>query len=176
MKILFIISDAAYGSEKARAFHLRRDSMYEQSAVDCWLEGLPFWHHPLVSFRALQHRATIWIQRPIGTLAGLLLLVAMVSAGMVTGKVHAHADGDHGHDHGAQMATIGPTDHIDLPAPPVPDDTVLHAHDVGTTVTAFLKLPALDFRVGSPSAPAVLTVTPSPPSAARIPPHRPPIA
>ena len=129
-----------------------------------------------VSLRILQRRVSLWIQRPIGQLVALLLLVAMVSAGMPTGKVHSHAEGDHGHDHFAQVAADGPSDHGVPAAAPVPADTVLHAHDVGTTVPALLKLPVLAVSVLVPMAPGASIAAPPPPSAARIPPHRPPIA
>lgn len=133
-------------------------------------------HHPRVSLRPLQRRLRLGIQRPIGLLAGLLLLVAMVSAGMPTGKVHAHADGDHGHDHFAQVAADGPSDEEDQPAPSDSVGMFLHAHDVGTTVSALPNLPVVALIVGVPMAPSVRLTAPPPPSAARIPPHRPPIA
>src|SRR3546814_5212923 len=86
-----------------------------------------------MSLRALHRRVSLWIQRPIGQLAGLLLLVAMISAGISTGEVHAHADGDHAHEHATQLAD-GLSDQDDAPGDLDPaDTTVLHAHDVGTT-------------------------------------------
>ena len=142
-----------------------------------WVEAQPFLrHHWRVSLRTLQRRVSLWIQRPIGQLAALLLLVAMVSAGMPTGKVHAHADDDHGHEHVAQVAADGASDHDDPPAPPLPADTVLHAHDVGTTVPALAKLPVLVVSVLGPMAPGAPISAPPPASTARRPPHRPPIA
>ena len=119
---------------------------------------------------------SLWIQRPIGLLAGLLLLVVMVSAGMPTGKVHAHADADHGHDHPAQVGADGQSGQDDKSPPSDPAGMVLHEHDAGTTVPALLKLPVLAFGVVMPMAPGVRIAAPPPPSAARIPPHRPPIA
>src|SRR3546814_8040470 len=83
-----------------------------------------------MSLRALHRRVSLWIQRPIGQLAGLLLLVAMISAGISTGEVHAHADGDHAHEHATQLAD-GLSDQDDAPGDLDPaDTTVLHAHDV----------------------------------------------
>lgn len=129
-----------------------------------------------MSLRALHRRVSLWIQRPTGQLAGLLLLVAMISAGMPAGKVHAHVDGDHAHDHAAQLAD-GLSDHDDAPASNPIDTTVLHAHDVGTTTASTLPTPLmlmLSARV--PMAPIARLTTSPPPSSARIPPHRPPIA
>ena len=111
----------------------------------------------------------------MGQLASLLLLVAMVSAGLPTGKVHAHVDSDHGHDHLVQVAADGPSDQEDSSAPSGPADLVLHAHDVGTTVAALPRLPVLTFSMAGPMAPGARSTAPPPASAARIPPHRPPI-
>ncbi|WP_152597877.1 hypothetical protein [Novilysobacter arseniciresistens] len=119
---------------------------------------------------------SLWIQRPIGQLAGLLLLVAMLSAGISTGEVHAHADGDHAHDHAAQLAD-GLSDHDDPPRDLDPGDTtVLHAHDVGTTVSTLPTIPVVMLSALVPVAPGVHLTTSPPPSSARTPPHRPPIA
>jgi hypothetical protein len=129
-----------------------------------------------MSLRALHRHVSLWIQRPVGQLAGLLLLVAMISAGMPTGKVHAHADGDHTHDHAAQAAD-GLSDHEDAPASsPTDNTTVLHAHDVVTTVSTLPSLSMLVFSAQVPMAPIARLTTSPPPSSARIPPHRPPIA
>ena len=128
-----------------------------------------------MSLQALQRRVSLWIHRPFGRLAGLLLLVAMVSAGLPTGNVHAHAGGDHDHDHSAQLAEEGSSGHED-PAPSEPADMVLHAHDVCTSATALSVLPTLILSAVAPVAPSVRAPAPPPPSAARIPPHRPPIA
>src|SRR3546814_1355725 len=96
-----------------------------------------------MSLRALHRRVSLWIQRPIGQLAGLLLLVAMISAGISTGEVHAHADGDHAHEHATQLAD-GLSDQDDAPGDLDPaDTTVLHAHDVGTTVSTLPTLPTV---------------------------------
>lgn len=127
-----------------------------------------------MSLQALHRRVSLWIQRPAGRLAGLLLLVAMISAGMQTGKVHAHADGDHAHDHAAQAADAL-ADHHDAPAESPTDSTVLHAHDVVTTVSTLPTLSMLTFSAQVPIAPIARLTTSSPPSSARIPPHRPPI-
>ncbi|KGM56156.1 hypothetical protein N799_05025 [Lysobacter arseniciresistens ZS79] len=129
-----------------------------------------------MSLRALHRRVSLWIQRPIGQLAGLLLLVAMLSAGISTGEVHAHADGDHAHDHAAQLAD-GLSDHDDPPRDLDPGDTtVLHAHDVGTTVSTLPTIPVVMLSALVPVAPGVHLTTSPPPSSARTPPHRPPIA
>lgn len=129
-----------------------------------------------MSLRALRRRVSLWIQRPVGQLAGLLLLVAMISAGMPTGKVHAHADGGHSHDHAAQLAD-GLSDHDDgAPASNPVEYAVLHAHDVGTTASSLPTPLTLMLSAQVLMAPIARLTTSSPPSSARIPPHRPPIA
>lgn len=128
-----------------------------------------------MSLGALHRRVSLWIQRPVGQLAGLLLLVAMISAGMPIGKVHAHVDGDHTHDHAAQLAD-GLSDHDDAPAANPSDTTLLHAHDVVTTVSTLSTLSMVMFSAQVPLAPIARLNTSPPLSSARIPPHRPPIA
>lgn len=119
---------------------------------------------------------SLWIQRPLGRLAGLLLVVAMISAGMRTGEVHAHTDGDRAHDHAAQLAD-GLSNRDDAPGGLDPANTVvLHAHDVGTTVSTLPTLPVVALSALVPVAPSVHLTTSPPPSSARTPPHRPPIA
>lgn len=129
-----------------------------------------------MSLRVLHRRICLWIHRPFGRLAGLLLVVAMVSAGLPTGNVHAHAGGDHDHDHSAQSVAGGSSGQEEGPASPDPADLVLHAHDVATTVTALPTFPALILSAVVPMAPSVPVATSPPPTAARTPPHRPPIA
>src|SRR3546814_16864185 len=99
------------------------------------------------SLQALQHRVSLWIHRPSGRLAGLLLLVAMISAGLPTGNVHAHAGGDHDHDHSVQLAEEGSSGHED-PAPSAPAALVVHSHAVGTSVTAKIGSDSCRERVG----------------------------
>lgn len=129
-----------------------------------------------MSLRALHRRVSHWIQRPAGQLAGLLLLVAMISGGMQTGEIHAHVEGDPAHDHAAQAAD-GLSEHDDAPAASHPSDTtLLHAHDVVTTVSTLPTLSMVMFSAQVPMAPIARLTTSPPPSSARIPPHRPPIA
>src|SRR3546814_16907134 len=67
----------------------------------------------------------------------------MISAGMRTGEVHAHTDGDRAHDHAAQLAD-GLSNRDDAPGGLDPANTVvLHAHDVGTTVSTLPTLPVV---------------------------------
>ena len=130
-----------------------------------------------MTLRILRHRLHLWIQRPIGQLAGLLLMVAMMLAGMPTGSVHAHTDGDHDHGHATQVAGDARADLSQDPASPdTSGDMVLHVHDAGTTVSALPALLVMVPSIGVPMAPHIRTAEPPPPSAARIPPHRPPIA
>src|SRR3546814_16050759 len=120
-----------------------------------------------MSLRALHRRVSLWIQRPIGQLAGLLLLVAMISAGISTGEVHAHADGDHAHEHATQLAD-GLSDQDDAPGDLDPaDTTVLHAHDVGTTVSTLPTPHTVMPRALVPLSPSVHMTTSPPPSSHR---------
>lgn len=112
----------------------------------------------------------------MGRLAGLLLLVAVISAGMPSGEIHAHADGGEAHDHAGQLAGVpSGMDTAPEPADPV-DPAVLHAHDVATTVPALPTFPVVTLDTPVPLAPGACLATPPPPSSARTPPHRPPIA
>ncbi len=124
----------------------------------------------------LRHRIDQWVRHPAGIVAVLCLLLSLVMTGLSTVKVHAHADGDHAHQHVAQWADDASFDH-DHPASPDPaNDTSLHAHDVCTTVPALTTLPMMMLGDLQPMAPNARATTPPPPSAPRIPPHRPPIA
>ena len=155
---------------------LRRERLQRPRAEAPSLESTCHLRHPApMSLRALHRHVSLWIQRPVGQLAGLLLLVAMISAGMPTGKVHAHVDGDHSHDHAAQLAD-GLSDHNDVPASNPIDTTVLHAHDVGTTASTLPTPLMLMLSAQVPMAPIARLTNSPPPSSARIPPHRPPIA
>src|SRR3546814_20622877 len=98
----------------------------------------------------------------------------MISAGISTGEVHAHADGDHAHEHATQLAD-GLSDQDDAPGDLDPaDTTVLHAHDVGTTVSTLPTLPTVLPNALVPVRPSVPLTTSPPPSSAQPPPHPPP--
>src|SRR3546814_13056442 len=82
----------------------------------------------------------------------------------------------HAHEHATQLAD-GLSDQDDAPGDLDPaDTTVLHAHDVGTTVSTLPTLPTVMLSALVPVAPSVHLTTPPPPSSARTPPHRPPNA
>jgi len=83
------------------------------------------------------------MQAPVGQLAGLLLLVAMISTGMQTGKVHAHVDGDHAHDHVAH-AEEAPSGQGHAPALDPSETVVLHAHASSRRCRACPPSPLLD--------------------------------
>src|SRR3546814_8931037 len=126
--------------------------------------------------RPPHRRGSRLVQLPFGQLAGVLLLVAMISAGISTGEVHAHADGDHAHGHATQLAD-GLSDQDDAPGDLDPaDTTVLHAHDVGTTVSTLPTLPTVMLSALVPVAASVHLTTSPPPSSARTPPPGTPIA
>lgn len=142
------------------------------------LEGGNNVRHPLpVPLQTVRRRLNLWLQRPFGRLASLLLLVAMVSAGVPTAQVHAHTGGDHDHDHHAQLSSGGAVDQHDHTTPADPDgDTALHAHDACTTVSALSSVPMMVPSGVGPVAPSVRAAGSPPPLAPRIPPYRPPIA
>lgn len=135
-----------------------------------------------MSLRVLERRMSLWIRRPIGRLAGVLLLATMILSGVPAGEIHAHADGDRSHDHAARLvADLQPVDSSpegdELSGSSGPaDSTVLHAHDVGTVASVLPTFPDLTLDVPAPVGPATSLTTSSPPSSARTPPHRPPIA
>jgi len=105
------------------------------------------------------------------------MLLAMVMTGLPTGEVHAHADGDHDHDHVVYVLAHGASDHDDSSVPSEPEsDKVLHPHDVCASTTALLSIYKLTLDVLVAHVPGVAMLNPPPPTAARIPPHRPPIA
>lgn len=141
---------------------------------------IPQLRHPrLVSLQSLQRRLGRHLQHPLGRLAGLLLLAAMAVTALPPPLVHAHGgdEHDHGHAHAAQFDETGQASADDgQTATSTPQDAWLHAHDTGACV-AFL--PAIADGIASGPVPTMsLTapVVPSPPLAARTPPHRPPIA
>ena len=129
-----------------------------------------------MSVQAFRHLMHLWIRRPMGRLAGLLLLLAMLSATVLTGRIHAHAGGAHDHDHASQLATDWSFEHDDHPAPAKSTgDQTLHVHDAGKTSTA---LPALPMTMPGDAVCATsgCLVVSTPLSAAPRPPYRPPIA
>lgn len=139
------------------------------------LEGIDDMNHPWPMTR-LRHRIDQWIRHPAGIVAVLCLLLSLVMTGLSTVKVHAHADGDHAHQHAAQWQD-GASSGQAHPASPGPaGDMALHAHDVCTTVPALTALPAMLLGDLPPMAPNIRAAAPPPPSEPRAPPHRPPIA
>lgn len=85
----------------------------------------------------LCRRLHVLLQRPAGRVASVLLAVAVVASGIPAGQLHAHADGDHAHDHISQVAAgelVAQHDHADAQIPA--DVEVLHAHDACSAVYA----------------------------------------
>lgn len=131
----------------------------------------------IVSLRFLRRLAHLWLARPVGRLASLLLLAAVMSAGVPAVQVHAHVDGDHDHDHAVQIAGDGIADQDDQTGAESPDgDTVLHAHDVCMTLTALVAIPMTVPNLIGLAALNSRTPGPPPLPAALLAPHRPPIA
>ena len=134
-------------------------------------------HPPRVTLKTIRHFASLWLRRPLGRLAGSLLLVALIMGGMPTGQVHAHDDGDHDHEHVTQLAADAPLDQDDPSDPSEPDEGfALHAHDVCLTFSAMLAPPQLALSTPVSVTPKVRLAAPPSPSSAQSPPHRPPIA
>lgn len=125
----------------------------------------------------LRRRLHVLLQRPSGRLASLVLAIAVIAAGIPTGQLHAHVDGDIAHEHIAHLAAdeqVAQQDDADLQTPA--DVEVLHAHDACSAVYA---LPSVLSVVGSMDglvAISELAPVANAPLTARIPPHRPPIA
>lgn len=135
-------------------------------------------HSWAVSLRALRHRVSCWIRRPLGRLAGSVLLLVLILAGAPVTTLHAHEGGDTHHHHaefepGAGDVSIHGADHGGSQAPN--SDTLLHAHDVCTSVSAVPTFSALTVVAIVPSTPVAAPSATVPPTAARVPPHRPPI-
>ncbi len=128
--------------------------------------------------RAFHQSLHLWIRRPIGRLASmLLLLLAIACAALPSGKVHAHTGGAVEHGHEIAPASVASFEHDNHSGPSEPvGDVVLHAHDIGTTSTGLPPLPVMMTQndMASSSLGSRLVVS-SPPSEAPLPPYRPPI-
>ncbi len=135
-----------------------------------------FRHSSPVSLRLLQRRISLLLQRPIGLLVSSVMMAAMLSTAISAGEIHAHVGADQGHHHSTPVPAAAPPDQGDLVLPSDPALTVLHAHDVCTTVQAVFGLPLLAFGVVTPMPPSAPIADCSPPTSAHVPPHRPPIA
>lgn len=103
---------------------------------------------------------------------GLLLVLAVVAAGLPRWEVHAHAAADHGHTHGGVLA-----EH-DEPAPAAGDDAgnvIPHLHDAASVSAALQTVDPLRLAGLPPVGwtPSFLPATAA--AAAGPPPHRPPI-
>ena len=128
-----------------------------------------------MSLRLLQRRISLLLQRPIGLLASFALIATMLSMAVSAGEIHAHAAADQGHNHSALVPADGSLDQGDRSTPSDPALTVLHVHDVCTTVPAVFGPPLLAFGVLIPMEPSAPIADFSLPTSAHIPPHRPPI-
>lgn len=125
---------------------------------------------PMTSLVArLRHRIA---RRSAGLLALLCLLtLGALLAGVPTGTLHAHADGDHGHHHESADPGEGPS------TEPGQEGTVaLHHHEATCVAKALTGFIALELASPPPLAWHPLPPDASPPPTPRIPPHRPPIA
>ena len=147
--------------------------------VAAFLEGRPDIRHPVgMSLQAIRHFSTICIRRPLGQLAGGLLLVSLLASGAPIGKIHSHADAYHDHDHGSLIVANGLFDREfdDQPAASESEeDETLHVHGLCATASALPALTELALGEVAPVAPVFRITAPPPPSSAQAPPHRPPI-
>lgn len=142
------------------------------------LEGSSKLRHPSpVSLHFLRYRIGVWFQCPTGRLAAVLLALAMITPAPGGLKLHAHTDGDHHHHHVTHVDSDMASDALDESGNDGPfDGARFHGHDHGNTVSALSEPPALFLAPLLPVAPVAQAVDPAPPSSARTPPHRPPIA
>lgn len=130
-----------------------------------------------VSLQPFRRRVDRWLQRPLGRLASLLLLVAVASAGVPSGQLHAHTDGDHDHDHRVQVAGDGSASQQDETDTKEPGgEGVFHAHDACVTVSVLPQIPMMVPVLIGPAALNSRTLEPPPLLSARLAPYRPPIA
>lgn len=127
--------------------------------------------------RQIRHSLLALIHRPVGRLGGLIMVAALVSAGIPGGELHAHADGSDAHEHVVVTATDESGDQYRHTTPAEPDGVEeLHSHDACNTVSALPPIPALFHDTGglvALSAPVPVITAPLTPL---IPPYRPPIA
>lgn len=127
--------------------------------------------------RQIRQRLLALIQRPVGRLGGLLVVAALVSAGIPSGELHAHADGYDVHEHVVVTAADDSVDQHGHTTPAEPDGIeVLHSHDACNTVSALPPIPAMFHNSGGLVAVSAPVPVASAPLTLLIPPYRPPIA
>lgn len=130
-----------------------------------------------VKLRSLRYHLGFWLRRPIGRLAVVLLAASMIFPASATLTFHAHADGDHHHDHLPQLvADLGSSASGDTAGYGPLDDSTLHEHDPGTTVSTLPEPQALALAPVEPITSVAYGAASPSPCLARTPPHRPPIA
>ena len=125
----------------------------------------------------IRHSLLGWVRRPAGRLGAVLLLLALVTAGIPRGEVHAHAESYDAHEHAINLVDDHAGDEHGHTNAAEPDGVdVLHAHDVCVCVSSLPPVPAMlpegsDFVVAR-----VVHVVALAPLTPRPPPYRPPIA
>ena len=126
--------------------------------------------------RRIHYNLIARLQRPVGRLGALLVMLALVSSGIPGGELHAHADADAIHEHAIGLADDQAGDQHGHTNAAEPDGVeVLHAHDLCVCVSSLPPVPAMvpesgDFVVAI-YRPAVTTAPLTP----KAPPYRPPI-
>lgn len=127
--------------------------------------------------RQIRHSVLALVQRPVGRLGALLIVAALVSAGIPGGDLHAHADGYDSHEHAASLTDDHAPDQHDHTNAAEPDGAeVLHAHDVCVCVSSLPPVPAMVPESGDFVVARVRPVVALAPLTTKAPPYRPPIA
>ncbi len=123
--------------------------------------------------QTIHHLTHLWLQRPIGRMAGLLLLSLMVCSVTPGVKAHAHPVGmdEQGH---VSKSTVAAQPLLDDRGSPEPvSEELFHVHDMPKPSTALLMLPLLPGYAASAelNSTVVMTIL----FTASTPPYRPPI-
>ncbi len=126
--------------------------------------------------RHIRRRLLALVQRPDGRLGGMLMVVALLSAGIPSGELHAHADGYDSHEH----VVVSAGAHLDVQHAAEnaadPDQVeVLHSHDACISVSALPPVQVMVPKIGSLVVDRVRAVVATAPLTPRIAPYRPPI-
>lgn len=126
--------------------------------------------------RQIRHCLIDLGQRPAGRLGALLMVVALVSTGIPSGTLHAHADAYDAHEH-IVVSTGVELDVQHAPANTADPDgvEVLHSHDACIAVSALLPVPAMVADSAGLVLVRVRAVVAASPVTPIAPPYRPPI-
>lgn len=137
--------------------------------------------HTLNMRCSVHHQFRTYIRHPFGRWVIVLMLFAQLLAGIPSGKIHSHADGDLKHDHDYEASELLKS----LPSNPSvsldsdiesPEVTMLHVHDSAASLPALLIYAQVVEPMDFPAQVKIPLSFLSRPSATPPPPYRPPIA